>query len=156
MHPHSKQQGASALVWIVGLLVIAGLITSLYLWAMLKWSYSEGERAGWVQKLSKKGWLCKTWEGEMAMVSLPGSMPEKFLFTVHEDAVANKINDVIGKRVALHYEEHIGLPTSCFGDTRHFIKGVKLIEDVPTPLPMTTPPAPPATPAASTVNPSKQ
>ena len=85
---------------------------------MLSWSYSSGERAGWVQKLSKKGYLCKTWEGEMAMVSLPGSVPEKFYFTVWDDATAAEINRLIGRRVSLHYEEHIWLPTTCFGETR--------------------------------------
>ena len=156
MHPPFKQQGAAALVWIIGLLIVAGLVTGLYFWAMLTWSYSEGERAGWVQKLSKKGWLCKTWEGEMAMVSLPGSIPEKFLFTVYDDAVAGQINNVIGKRVALHYEEHIGLPTTCFGDTRHFVKGVKHIEDTPAPLPVATPPAAPTTSTEPATTPPKQ
>ncbi len=141
-----KQDGASALVALLGVLVAAGVVIALYVWVMLQWSYSEGERAGWVQKLSKKGWLCKTWEGEMAMVSLPGSIPEKFLFTVHDDDVANQINGVIGKRVALHYQEHVGLPSSCFGDTRHFVMSVKSIDETPAPLPV-NPPA--ATPLAS-------
>ena len=137
---------AAAIVAAIALLV-AG-----YFWIVLSWSYSSGERAGWVQKLSKKGWLCKTWEGEMAMVSLPGSTPEKFIFTVRDDATADQINAVIGKRVALRYEEHIGLPTSCFGDTRYFVNGVKNIEERPAPLsvspaaPVSAAPVPSATP----------
>jgi len=118
-------------ILILGLLLFAG-----YLWLMLKWSYSSGERAGWVQKLSKKGYICKTWEGEMAMVSLPGSMPEKFLFTVRDEQVAQRLRAVMGKRVSLDYEEHIGLLTSCFGDTRHFVTDVRMIEDTPAPLPI--------------------
>lgn len=146
---HMRNQGGAAFVWwLIGLAAAAALLFALYIWLMLSWSYSAGERAGWVQKLSKKGFLCKTWEGEMVMVSLPGSVPEKFVFTVWDDATAAAVNQVMGKRVALQYEEHIGLPTSCFGDTRHFVKAVKVIEEVPGPLlvpsqPGTTPaPAP--------------
>lgn len=114
--------------WIVLLLLIAAPI--LYFWAMWHWSYSSGERAGWVQKLSHKGWLCKTWEGELALVSMPGAASEKFLFTVHDEATAQAINQVMGRRVSLHYEEKVGLPTSCFGETRHFVTGVRVAEDV--------------------------
>ena len=110
--------------------VVGGLVT-VYFLIVLNWNYSTGERAGWVQKFSRKGWICKTWEGEMAMVSMPGAVPEKFYFTVRDDAVAERINKVIGKRVALAYEEKVGLPTSCFGDTRHFVNGVKVVEDIP-------------------------
>lgn len=156
-----RQRGAAALTWLVGVIVVGAILLGLYLWAMLSWSYSEGERAGWVQKFSKKGFLCKTWEGEMAMVSLPGSMPEKFLFTVHDDAVAAQINALIGKRVAVHYSEHVGLPTSCFGDTRHFVGGVKSIEESPAPLPVAPPAAPPqpapaAPPAAGPPSPEQK
>lgn len=106
-------------------------LVAAWLWVALKWSYSTGERAGWVQKLSYKGWLCKTWEGELALVSLPGSTTEKFFFTVYDDAVARQVMDVMGKRVSLRYEEKVGLPTSCFGETRYFITGVNLSSDIP-------------------------
>ena len=109
------------------LLIVVALI-ALYFYAMLSWSYSTGERAGWVQKLSHKGWLCKTWEGELAMVAMPGTMSEKFAFTVRDEAVADEIRKIMGRRVELHYEEKVGLPTSCFGDTRHFVTGVTLNE----------------------------
>jgi len=95
------------------------------------WSYASGERAGWVQKFSRKGWICKTWEGEQALVSLPGSSTvEKFQFTVHDEAAAEAINKVMGRRVNLHYEEKVGLPTSCFGETRHFVTGVTLVDEI--------------------------
>jgi hypothetical protein len=67
---------------IVGVLVGIAIVVFGYFWVVLNWNYSTGERAGWIQKFSKKGWFCKTWEGEMAMVSMPGAVPEKFYFTV--------------------------------------------------------------------------
>jgi hypothetical protein len=106
-------------------------LLALYFWAALSWSYSSGERAGWVQKLSNKGWLCKTWEGELALVSLPGTTPEKFLFTIWDDAVATQVTRAMGKRVALHYEEKVGLPGSCFGETRHYVTGITVSEEIP-------------------------
>ena len=106
------------------------LITAWFVFAW-HWSYSEGERAGWVQKLSRKGWVCKTWEGEQALVSLPGtSSVEKFQFTVHDEATAAAINKVMGRRVNLHYEEKVGLPGSCFGETRYFVTGVTLVDEI--------------------------
>lgn len=142
-------------MWIARLavaLVALALLVAAYFWAALKWSYSSGERAGWVQKFSHKGWVCKTWEGELALVSLPGSTTEKFFFTVHDDAVAARITRLMGKRVALHYEEKVGLPTTCFGETRSFVTDVSEAEDIPlgpgVVLP-TAPAAPAAAPAAS-------
>ena len=109
----------------VGFLVVAALLFAGYTAVTLKWSYSAGERAGFMQKLSTKGYVCKTWEGELQLVALPGSMPEKFFFSVRDDAVAARINATMGKRVALTYEQHIGVPTSCFGETEYFVTDVK-------------------------------
>lgn len=120
------------------------LLFLAYTWVVLSWSYSDGERAGYVQKLSKKGWLCKTWEGELALVTMPGTVSEKFIFSIRDDGVAERINQSLGKRVSLHYEEHIGVPTNCFAETRYFVIGVKVIED-PVPIgapPVQTTPAP--------------
>lgn len=114
---------------VISVLVVVALIAG-YFAIVLNWSYSSGERAGWVQKLAKKGWVCKTWEGELALVSMPGAAVEKFLFTVTDDAVAEKINRVLGKRVALHYEEKVGLPTTCFGETRYFVTGVTVVDEI--------------------------
>lgn len=106
------------------------LITAWFVFAW-RWSYSDGERAGWVQKFSRKGWVCKTWEGEQALVSLPGTASvEKFYFTVHDEATAQAINKVMGRRVNLHYEEKVGLPGSCFGETRYFVTGVTLVDEI--------------------------
>jgi hypothetical protein len=129
-------------------LAVVAALAALYFWAALGWSYSTGERAGWVQKLSHKGWVCKTWEGELSLVSLPGSTAEKFFFTVRDDAVAEKITKLIGRRVSLHYEEKVGLPTSCFGETRHFVTGVTLSEEIPL-APGVVVPTPSGAPAAA-------
>jgi hypothetical protein len=114
-------------VWgsLIGFLVVAAVLFALYTLLVLSWSYSSGERAGFMQKLSHKGVLCKTWEGELQLVAMPGSMPEKFLFTVREESVAARINAIMGKRVALTYEQHIGVPTSCFGETEYFVTDVR-------------------------------
>ena len=115
--------------WLLYFVVLPILCVAAYTWVMLTWSFSTGERAGYVQKLSKKGWICKTWEGEMALVSMPGTVAEKFLFTVPDDEVARQINDSIGGRVALTYEQHIGVPTTCFGESQYFVKAVKMVQE---------------------------
>ena len=107
--------------------IIIGVVV-LWTWGTLAYDYSNGERAGYVQKFSRKGWICKTWEGELALVNLPGAMPEIFHFTVRNNETAKRIQASVGQRVALSYEQHIGVPTSCFGDTEYFITDVKVIE----------------------------
>ena len=119
----------SALTIAAGLIAVVALLFAAYVWVALHWSYSEGERAGFMQKLSSKGWICKTWEGELSLVALPGAAPEKFIFTVRDDAVAAKINQHVGQRVALTYEQHKGLPTSCFGETEYFVNDVRLLPE---------------------------
>jgi hypothetical protein len=104
------------------------VLLALYVWLALTWTYSSGERAGYVQKFSKKGWICKTWEGELAMVALPGTMSEKFFFTVRTDSIAARINQSLGKRVAITYRQHVGVPTSCFGETGYWVSDVKVVE----------------------------
>lgn len=132
---------------IVALMALA-LALSGYVAVALNWSYSKGERAGWIQKLSHKGWLCKTWEGELALVSLPGSATvEKFAFTVRDDAVAAELAKVMGRRVTLHYEEKVGLPTTCFGETRHFVTGVTEAADISLSPGVVVPTAPVLSPA---------
>jgi hypothetical protein len=113
---------------IAAVLIVPVIGFVLYTWSALTWSYSKGERAGYVQKFSKKGWICKTWEGELAIVSIPGTMSEKFVFTVRDDAVAGHINQTMGKRVALTYQQHKGIPTSCFGETEYFVVDVRNVE----------------------------
>ena len=113
------------MLWV---LIIPVLLFALYTWAVLTWVYSSGERAGYVQKLSQKGFVCKTYEGELVLVSMPGTQAEKFLFTVRNEAVAKRINETVGKRVRLIYEEHIGIPTTCFGESGYFVQDVQLLD----------------------------
>jgi hypothetical protein len=117
-------RGLKRFLWFAALAVLGA--TALYLWAAANFTYSTGERAGYVQKFSKKGWICKTWEGELAMASLPGAIPELFAFSLHDDAVAAEINKSLGSRVTLQYEQHLGLP-SCFGETSYWVTSARLV-----------------------------
>ena len=111
---------------LLGLLTLA-ILFAAYTWFVLTWSYSSGERAGLVQKFSKRGVISKTWEGELLMMAAPGTMPEKFYFTVRDDAVAERVNATLGKTVVLRYEQHIGIPTRLFGDTSYFVTSVRAV-----------------------------
>ena len=113
------------------------LLTIFWIWLTLNWSYSDGERAGYVQKFSSKGWLCKTWEGEIAMVTMPGAIPEKFQFTVRDTTLASRINELAGKRVVLSYQQHKFIPTSCFGETEYFVTAIREVLDQPLAPPVT-------------------
>jgi len=106
---------------LASVIVVVAALFALYIWAALNWSYSEGERAGYLQKLSRKGWLCKTWEGEILLSSMPGAIPERFAFTVRDENVVRQLQSAMGQRVQLTYSQHAGLPTSCFGETSYFI-----------------------------------
>ena len=112
-------------------IVLLSPIVFMAIWAIitLSYTYSSGDRAGILQKFSRKGWICKTWEGELLMSAVPGSSPEKFLFTVRSDSVAREINRLNGRRVVLNYDEHRGVPTSCFGETDYYVTGVRAMTD---------------------------
>ena len=116
-----------------GKLLVAAIIlipvVGITLWTAiaLGYSYSSGERVGYLNKFSRKGWLCKTYEGEVAMVNLPGQLAGTFQFTVRDDSIAALITKAQGQRVAVSYTQHKGLPTSCFGETDYFVKGVKVL-----------------------------
>lgn len=114
----------------ISLLLIAAvvLLAAGYVMLVLNWSYSKGERIGYVQKFSEKGWLCKTWEGELQMLPVPGTIPEKFLFSVRDKAVISKINSTMGKKVSLSYEQHKGIPTNCFGESEYFAVDAGVLE----------------------------
>ncbi|MFM8466328.1 MAG: hypothetical protein ACKOAO_02050 [Oxalobacteraceae bacterium] len=100
-----------------------------YTWLVLHWSYSSGERAGLLQKFSRKGWICKTWEGELMLTAMPGAIPEKFEFTVRDDKLAAELSVNAGKKIILSYSQHKGLPSSCFGDTEYFAQQMQQFQD---------------------------
>lgn len=125
----APQQGFLRRHWLATTLTVLvaapALVFTLWAGVTLTFSYSNGTRTGFVQKLSRKGWICKTWEGEMAMTAQPGVAPTIFAFTVRSDSVAQAITAVEGKQVTLTYEEHQGVPSSCFGETGHFVTAVR-------------------------------
>ena len=141
-----RRIGARLLLFTFVVLALALGALALFTWGALKFSYSDGERAGYVQKFSRRGWLCKTWEGELAMVNLPGTMPQIFAFSVRDPKVAGTLNQTMGQRVALHYEQHKGLPTDCFGETEYFITAVQPLEGQPGAVPPRGPMPQPAQP----------
>jgi hypothetical protein len=146
-----RHWGRNILLTVV---VIPFLLLGLWTWITLSYTYSKGDRAGYLQKFSEKGWLCKTWEGELTLANVPGAVPEIFYFSVRDDRVAADLMRHMGNRVSITYEEHRGIPTSCFGETDYFVTAIRPI-DAPTTPPPTTPPvvppvtAPPSAPAAT-------
>ncbi len=122
-----------------GKLTLAALIgapaLAFAIWAAigLNYVYSRGERAGFVQKISRKGWLCKTWEGEMAISTIPGSMPQLFTFSVRSDSIAHAIEATNGKRIVISYEEKPWVPTSCFAETDYYVTAVRVVGSAPEP-----------------------
>jgi hypothetical protein len=110
-----------AVVMVLIILAVVGMS-----WVTLHWSYSDGERAGFLLKFSHRGWVCKTWEGELALVTLPGTIAERFPFTVRDPAVAAQLNASIGKRVSVHYEQRKWVPSSCFGDTEYYVTSAQV------------------------------
>ena len=104
-------------------LLVGGVIA--WTWMTLHFSYSKGERVGYIQKISEKGWVCKTWEGELAMLNQPGVPPQIFNFSVRDETVAQNILKYAGQQVHLSYEQHRGVPTSCFGETEYFVTAVR-------------------------------
>jgi hypothetical protein len=119
---------AGCLKWTIGIVVVFLLGFAAYMAFVLSWAYSDGERAGYLQKFSRKGWLCKSYEGELAMTTVPGVAPLLWNFTVRDEAVAKQMNALLGKRIALSYEEHLGIPTNCFGETSYFVNQVRVLE----------------------------
>jgi hypothetical protein len=120
--PKTLPKRATAI--LLSLIAAFVVLFGLYTWFTLSWSYSEGERAGYLQKFSKKGWLCKTWEGEILLSSMPGAIPERFAFTVRDDAVVKQLQASMGQRVQITYSQHKGIPTTCFGETEYFVDKV--------------------------------
>jgi hypothetical protein len=112
---------------LLGLLIIPLVLFTLYVGLAFSWSYSEGERAGILQKFSRRGWVCKTYEGELAMSVVPGVAPTIWEFSVRDERVVPRLSAAIGRRVVLHYAEHRGVPTNCFGHTDYFVDSVAIV-----------------------------
>ena len=127
----SRRPGFARRHWgkLTLLTLIGTPLLALFIWsyAALSFAYSRGNRVGYVQKLSQKGWVCKTWEGELQISSIPGSAPVLFQFTVRADSVAKAIEALLGSQLEIQYEEHPGVPLSCFGDTQYFVTGVRKV-----------------------------
>ena len=113
------------LLSILLLVLLPIVVLGGWVWGSLHYAYSSGERTGYVQKISKKGWVCKTWEGELQMTSVPGSAPQLFLFSVPNENVANQIMSTSGHPLNLMYDQHKGVPSTCFGETEYFVTAVK-------------------------------
>jgi hypothetical protein len=113
------------------LLVFGIPLAGLALWTVigLNWAYSSGTRSGTVQKISRRGWLCKTWEGTLYTSLTPGFRADSFNFTVRNDSLAGVLEGLSGKRVAVHYDQHTLVPLSCFGDTEYFVSGVDVLPE---------------------------
>lgn len=159
--PIRSVRGRRKWPWLVlaSVLLVPALVFAAWSAVALNYAYSEGDRVGYVLKLSQKGWICKTWEGELSMTTVPGVAPERWAFTVRDDEVAKRIRDLQGQQVALDYEQRKGLPTSCFGETSYHVQNVRTlgapagtpvppatVTPAPAPAPTTTRPAPPAAP----------
>ncbi len=110
---------------IVALVFLPALVFTIWAGITLSYSYSDGNRVGFVQKLSRKGWLCKTWEGELQISNIPGSAPILFQFTVRNDSLARAIEALAGRQVQIHYKQHVGVPSDCFGETEYFVDAVR-------------------------------
>ena len=113
---------------IAAVILLPALVFTIWAGIALNWSYSEGNRVGYLQKLSRRGWLCKTWEGEIQLSNIPGSAPVLFQFTVRSDSIAKLLEDAGGKQVQVYYKQHVGVPTDCFGDTDYFVDAVRVIQ----------------------------
>jgi hypothetical protein len=118
----------SVVAAVIGAFAVMIVLVAAYTWLSLTWSYSDGERAGFVQKFSKKGWVCKTWEGELLLATVPGAIPEKFEFTVRDEAVASQLLANMGKRMVLTYSQHRGVPSPCFGETEYFVEKMQVAQ----------------------------
>lgn len=155
--PEPPRRGRRMWPWILLVSVVVAPLTIFAIWAAitLNFAFDEGTRAGNVLKLSRRGWLCKTWEGELSMAPATGVVPEKWEFTVRDDSIARRIQELQGQQVQLDYEEHKGVPTGCFGDTRYFVVGVRPLAGAPVPAPTAEPSPAPTAPSPDAPPPSR-
>lgn len=109
---------------LLTLIMFPAVVFGVWSAVTLGWTYSEGDRPGFVQKIATKGYVCKTWEG-ILYNDLQGFRADSFQFTVRSDSLAKVLQGLTGKRVSLHYQQHVNVPSSCFGDSEYFVSGVR-------------------------------
>jgi hypothetical protein len=128
--PQSAAPKAKRRRWpvvVATLIIVPLLLFAIYTFFVVSWSYSDGERAGTLQKFSRKGWMCKTYEGELALYVVGGVAPQIWYFTVRDESIVRQMNDAVGEKVQVHYTEHRGVPTNCFGDTPYWVDQIKVV-----------------------------
>jgi hypothetical protein len=146
--------------WLMILLLLIVVGAGLWTWLTLAWAYAEGERAGVLQKFVRRGWVCKTQEGEIALYYGGGQYmgagisPQLWDFSVRDKSVAADLNKAVGRRVQLHYTEHPGIPTSCFAETRYLVDRVTITDNEPGAVPGAAAPAAPPVPGAAAAPPA--
>jgi len=117
---------------LLALVVLVVGAVALWSWISLSWAYSEGERAGVLQKFSRKGWICKTYEGELAQYIVGGVGPQIWHFSTRDPQLAKQLTEAVGQQIRLHYTEHRAIPTNCFGDTPYFAQSFTRVAGPPT------------------------
>jgi hypothetical protein len=127
--PPKRKHGLRLGLWAFGLFLLAAFALGAYTAASLAFVYSTGQRTGYVQKVSHKGLVCKTYEGELAMTTVPGTAPQIFRFTVRDPNVVRDIDQTSGNKVVLDYDQHVGIPGNCFGETQYFVTRVRKAGD---------------------------
>ena len=113
--------------WLMILIVIAG---SIFIYWKYFYTYSEGYRAGLLQKFSNKGSIFKTYEGELILSSVSSNRDvalasEKFFFTLTNKALIRQFDTLQGENVIIHYKQK---NASLFwrGDSPYLVDSVKV------------------------------
>lgn len=108
--------------------ILVLVLAAAWSWFTLSFSYSEGERAGLLQKFSHKGWLCKTYEGELALYVVGGVAPQIWNFSTRDPELAKQLSANVGRQMRVHYSEHRGVPTNCFAETPYYADSFTLVQ----------------------------
>jgi hypothetical protein len=114
------------IIWTV---IILLLILGTFVYWKYYFTYSEGNRAGLLQKFSHRGNVFKTYEGELVLSSVESNKnvalaSEKFFFSVQDKNLATKLSDLEGHMVVLHYRQKNGiLPWR--GETEYIVDSVR-------------------------------
>ena len=146
--PRPRGRHGLRYVFIVLILILGGVC--LWTWLTLSWAYADGIRAGVLQKVVHRGWVCKTLEGTLAQYVVPGISPQIWQFSVRDPEVASQLEKFVGHQVQLHYTEHPGIPSACFADTRFFVDRITVTDNSAVPGPAPAPAVPPPLPAPAT------